>query len=57
LLHLGEAQISAIKDLQQFVVESSVGYRHSWAKYPFFHRMPGCPSTLGWKNASMEPLA
>jgi glycosyltransferase involved in cell wall biosynthesis len=32
----GDAQIVATKGLAQFVVESGVGYRHTWAKYRVF---------------------
>ena len=32
----GDAQIAATRGLAQFVVESGVGYRHTWAKYRVF---------------------
>jgi glycosyltransferase involved in cell wall biosynthesis len=32
----GEAQIRATQGLAQFVVETGVGYRHTWAKYRVF---------------------
>ncbi len=32
----GDAQIGATRDLAQFVVESGIGYRHTWAKYRVF---------------------
>jgi glycosyltransferase involved in cell wall biosynthesis len=32
----GGTQIEATKDLKQFVVETGIGYRHTWAKYRVF---------------------
>jgi glycosyltransferase involved in cell wall biosynthesis len=32
----GDSQIAATRDLDQFVVESGIGYRHTWAKYRVF---------------------
>ena len=32
----GDAQIAATQGLEQFVVESGIGYRHTWAKYRVF---------------------
>lgn len=32
----GDAQIEATRDLQQFVAETGIGYRHTWAKYRVF---------------------
>jgi glycosyltransferase involved in cell wall biosynthesis len=32
----GDAQIAATRGLRQFIVESGIGYRHTWAKYRVF---------------------
>ena len=47
----GGAQQIAVQDLPQFVVESGIGYPHTWAKYRVFEwrnttPMPGHPQTL-----------